>query len=78
MSVPSLAPSIMKRPWLMKWMKPLSQWYFDNAGYRKLGLRYAATETRRRHGMEGESAEDGRGYVREYMANALAATGPMT
>lgn len=41
MSVPSLAPYIMKRPWLQKWMKPLSQWYFDNAGYRKLGLRYA-------------------------------------
>lgn len=40
MSVPSLAPYIMKRPWLQKWMKPLSQWYFDNAGYRKLGLRY--------------------------------------
>ncbi|EMF08300.1 ubiquinol-cytochrome c reductase complex 14 kDa protein [Sphaerulina musiva SO2202] len=39
MSVPSLAPYIMKRPWLQKWMKPLSQWYFDNAGYRKLGLR---------------------------------------
>lgn len=40
MSVPSLAPYIMKRPWLQRWMKPLSQWYFDNAGYRKLGLRY--------------------------------------
>ncbi|KAF2161681.1 hypothetical protein M409DRAFT_28078 [Zasmidium cellare ATCC 36951] len=39
MSVPSLAPYIMKRPWLQRWMKPLSQWYFDNAGYRKLGLR---------------------------------------
>ncbi|KAF2209076.1 Cytochrome b-c1 complex subunit 7 [Cercospora zeina] len=39
MSVPSLAPYIIKRPWLHKWMKPLSQWYFDNAGYRKLGLR---------------------------------------
>lgn len=40
MSQPSLAPYIMKRPWLMRWMKPLSKWYFDNAGYRKLGLRY--------------------------------------
>ncbi|EME38548.1 hypothetical protein DOTSEDRAFT_57600 [Dothistroma septosporum NZE10] len=39
MSTPSLAPYIMKRPWLQRWMKPLSQWYFDNAGYRKLGLR---------------------------------------
>merc|ERR1712130_879315 len=39
MSYPSLAPYIMKRPWLMRWMRPLSEWYFDNAGYRKLGLR---------------------------------------
>lgn len=43
MSVPTLAPQIMKRPWLMRWMKPLSKWYFNNAGYRKLGLRYADT-----------------------------------
>lgn len=41
MSVPSLAPAIMKRPWLKKWFEPLAGWYFDNAGYRKLGLRYA-------------------------------------
>jgi len=40
MSQPSLAPYIMKRPWLMRWAQPLSKWYFDNAGYRKLGLRY--------------------------------------
>ncbi|WPH01088.1 Hypothetical protein R9X50_00392300 [Acrodontium crateriforme] len=39
MSTPSLAPQIMKRPWLMRWMKPISNWYFENAGYRKLGLR---------------------------------------
>ncbi|TKA22188.1 hypothetical protein B0A50_08354 [Salinomyces thailandicus] len=39
MSYPSLAPYIQKRPWLMRWMRPLSEWYFDNAGYRKLGLR---------------------------------------
>ena len=37
----------MKRPWLQRWMKPLSEWYFDNAGYRKLGLRYVG---RRRKG----------------------------
>lgn len=40
MSQPSLAPYVMKRPWLMRWAQPLSKWYFDNAGYRKLGLRY--------------------------------------
>ena len=46
MSYPSLAPYIMKRPWLMRWMRPLSEWYFDNAGYRKLGLRYILLYTR--------------------------------
>ena len=39
MSQPSLANFIIKRPWLRRWMEPLSKWYFDNAGYRKLGLR---------------------------------------
>jgi hypothetical protein len=43
MSTPSLAPFILKRPWLQRWMKPLSEWYLDNAGYRKLGLRYVGT-----------------------------------
>lgn len=40
MSTPSFANFIVKRPWLRRWMEPLSKWYFDNAGYRKLGLRY--------------------------------------
>ncbi|KAL1584579.1 hypothetical protein WHR41_07059 [Cladosporium halotolerans] len=39
MSQPSLAPYVLKRPWLMRWAKPLSKWYFDAAAYRKLGLR---------------------------------------
>ncbi|KAK5110760.1 hypothetical protein LTR62_005637 [Meristemomyces frigidus] len=39
MTTPSFAPFIRKRPWLMNWMRPLSKWYFDNSGYRKLGLR---------------------------------------
>ena len=39
MSAPSLAPYIMKRPWLQRWMKPLSNWYCNAAGYRQLGLR---------------------------------------
>jgi hypothetical protein len=33
---------IMKRPWLQRWMKPLANWYTNAAGYRQLGLRYAA------------------------------------
>ena len=45
MSQPSLAPYVMKRPWLMRWAQPLSKWYFDNAGYRKLGLRYERSGT---------------------------------
>ncbi|KAK0256767.1 Cytochrome b-c1 complex subunit 7, mitochondrial [Friedmanniomyces endolithicus] len=39
MSYPTLAPFIQQRPWLMRWMRPLARWYFDNSGYRKLGLR---------------------------------------
>ncbi|KZM25121.1 mitochondrial electron transport, ubiquinol to cytochrome c [Ascochyta rabiei] len=39
MSAPSLAPMIMKRPWLQRWMKPLANWYTNAAGYRQLGLR---------------------------------------
>ncbi|KAF2833624.1 hypothetical protein CC86DRAFT_365467 [Ophiobolus disseminans] len=39
MSAPSLAPFINKRPWLLRWMKPLANWYTNAAGYRKLGLR---------------------------------------
>ncbi|RYP78378.1 hypothetical protein DL771_000563 [Monosporascus sp. 5C6A] len=35
----SLAPYVAKRPWLMSFMKPLSEWYINAAGYRKLGLR---------------------------------------
>ena len=42
MSAPSLAPMIMKRPWLQRWMKPLANWYNNASGYRQLGLRYAA------------------------------------
>ncbi|KAI1092661.1 14 kDa subunit of cytochrome bd ubiquinol oxidase [Rostrohypoxylon terebratum] len=36
---PSLAPFILKRPWLTKMLTPLASWYTNAAGYRKLGLR---------------------------------------
>ncbi|KAF1955521.1 14 kDa subunit of cytochrome bd ubiquinol oxidase [Byssothecium circinans] len=39
MSAPSLAPFILKRPWLQKWVKPLANWYTNAAGYRQLGLK---------------------------------------
>lgn len=37
MSAPSLAPYILKRPWLKRWMMPIANWYADAAGYRRLG-----------------------------------------
>ncbi|KAK3702017.1 Cytochrome b-c1 complex subunit 7, mitochondrial [Vermiconidia calcicola] len=39
MSQPTLSNFIIKRPWLKRWMVPLSKWYKEAAGYRKLGLR---------------------------------------
>jgi ubiquinol-cytochrome c reductase subunit 7 len=36
----SLAPFVLRRPWLTKMLKPVASWYADAAGYRKLGLRY--------------------------------------
>ncbi|KAI9850160.1 MAG: Cytochrome b-c1 complex subunit 7 [Thelocarpon superellum] len=39
MSAPTLAPFILKRPWLTRALTPLANWYSDAAGYRKLGLR---------------------------------------
>merc|ERR1712013_173654 len=39
MSQPSLAQFVMKRPWMMRWAQPLSNWYLHGAGYRQLGLR---------------------------------------
>ncbi|KAK0635906.1 cytochrome b-c1 complex subunit 7 [Bombardia bombarda] len=40
MAPPSLAPFILKRPWLAKALLPLSNWYSNAAGYRQLGLRF--------------------------------------
>ncbi|OQE28235.1 hypothetical protein PENFLA_c005G02208 [Penicillium flavigenum] len=40
MSAPSLASYIVKRPWLKSWLTPLSHWYTDAAGYRRLGLKF--------------------------------------
>ncbi|KAK5074384.1 Cytochrome b-c1 complex subunit 7 [Lithohypha guttulata] len=39
MSGPSLAPYIMRRPWLRSWMMPFAKWYANASGYRRLGLR---------------------------------------
>ncbi|KAH7325857.1 cytochrome b-c1 complex subunit 7 [Stachybotrys elegans] len=36
----SLAPFVLKRPWLTKALMPLANWYTGAAGYRQLGLRY--------------------------------------
>jgi ubiquinol-cytochrome c reductase subunit 7 len=47
MSQPSLTNFIIKRPWLKRWMLPISEWYKNAAGYRKLGLRYGGPNTNR-------------------------------
>lgn len=39
MSQPSLAPFVLKRPFLKRWLTPFANWYANAAGYRKLGLR---------------------------------------
>ncbi|KAH8730230.1 ubiquinol-cytochrome C reductase complex 14kD subunit-domain-containing protein [Phaeosphaeriaceae sp. PMI808] len=39
MSAPSYISFVVKRPWLLNMMKPLSKWYANAAGYRQLGLR---------------------------------------
>lgn len=36
----SLAPFVLRRPWLTKMLTPAASWYANAAGYRKLGLRY--------------------------------------
>ncbi|KAH6891443.1 cytochrome b-c1 complex subunit 7 [Thelonectria olida] len=36
----SLAPFILRRPWLASFFKPVASWYTNAAGYRQLGLRY--------------------------------------
>ena len=38
MSAPTLAPYILRRPWLKRWMMPLANWYANAAGYRRLGM----------------------------------------
>ncbi len=35
---PTLAPAILKRPWLKKMVMPLANWYANAAGYRQMGL----------------------------------------
>ncbi|RQM05502.1 hypothetical protein DH86_00001531 [Scytalidium sp. 3C] len=39
MSAPSFTSFVVKRPWLKNALTPLSNWYCNAAGYRKLGLR---------------------------------------
>ncbi|KAI0595899.1 cytochrome b-c1 complex subunit 7 [Biscogniauxia sp. FL1348] len=36
----SLAPFIIKRPWLLNLLKPVASWYANAASYRQLGLKY--------------------------------------
>ncbi|KAL3963276.1 hypothetical protein ACCO45_000280 [Purpureocillium lilacinum] len=36
----SLAPFVLRRPWLAKMLTPAANWYANAAGYRKLGLKF--------------------------------------
>ncbi|KYK60539.1 ubiquinol-cytochrome C reductase-like protein [Drechmeria coniospora] len=36
----SLAPFVLRRPWLTKMLTPAANWYAGAAGYQKLGLRF--------------------------------------
>ncbi|KFA61388.1 hypothetical protein S40285_03607 [Stachybotrys chlorohalonatus IBT 40285] len=36
----SLAPFVLRRPWLVKALTPIANWYTGAAGYRQVGLRY--------------------------------------
>ncbi|KID99031.1 ubiquinol-cytochrome C reductase-like protein, partial [Metarhizium majus ARSEF 297] len=40
MSGYSLAPFILRRPWLANMVMPAANWYANAAGYKKIGLRY--------------------------------------
>lgn len=40
----SLAPFVLKRPWLVKALTPAANWYAGASGYRQLGLRYELAE----------------------------------
>ena len=42
MPVYSLAPFVSRRPWLLKMLQPVANWYANTAGYRQVGLRYAS------------------------------------
>ena len=42
----SLAPFVLKRPWLAKMLEPVAAWYTGSAGYRQMGLRYVFTRFR--------------------------------
>ncbi|KAI8633713.1 14 kDa subunit of cytochrome bd ubiquinol oxidase [Xylariaceae sp. FL1651] len=39
MSYATLAPFVMKRPWLRNFLQPVASWYTNASGYRQLGLR---------------------------------------
>lgn len=46
----SLAPFVQKRPWLLKMLQPVAQWYMGSAGYRQMGLRYVFAQFEQHNG----------------------------
>ena len=78
MSAPSLAPYILKRPWLSKMLKPVANWYVNAAGYRKLGLRYGRPHEMIRCGIWLDLADHyGRVWSIWNLANDLLFAEPM-
>jgi len=45
MSYPTLAPFVLKRPWLKNLLMPVANWYANAAGYRAMGLRFVRCQT---------------------------------
>ncbi|KAI9889904.1 MAG: Cytochrome b-c1 complex subunit 7 [Vezdaea aestivalis] len=39
MAQPSFTKFIINRPWLLRWVTPMSKWYANAQGYRKMGLK---------------------------------------
>jgi hypothetical protein len=53
----SLAPFILRRPWLARFFKPAATWYVNTAGYRQMGLKYANSPSLLRRQLDLETME---------------------
>lgn len=67
----SLAPYVLKRPWLTKMLTPAANWYASAAGYRQLGLRYEPNLLKLFARMSAMVMEEGMIYGMERGGNFL-------